>query len=62
MTKTRAIEYALKAANASGRAMMVLNFNPYSPLYVVREWRDGADSSRDFVCRVEPNDIRSALI
>lgn len=37
MTEAQATLNAQRAANREGRAMCVLNLNPYSPLYVVRE-------------------------
>jgi len=39
--KLSAIELAQRTANREGKAMAVLNLNSFSPLYVVRDWRDG---------------------
>jgi len=41
-------------ADREGRAVVILNLNRFSPLYVVREDWPGADADRAFVERVEP--------
>jgi hypothetical protein len=46
---------AQREADKSHRTTLVLNFNPFSPLYVVREWSQRARDGRDFVCEVEPS-------
>jgi hypothetical protein len=46
---------AQREADKSRRTMLVLNLNPFSPLYVVREWSQRARDSRDFVCEIEPS-------
>jgi hypothetical protein len=47
---------AQSEADKSHRTMLVLNFSPFSPLDVVREWSQQARDSREFVCEVEPSD------
>ena len=38
MTKERIIAKAQAEANRDGKALAVLNLNPFSPLYVIRFW------------------------
>jgi hypothetical protein len=40
-TKQDVIAQAQRTANREGKALAVLNLNRFSPLYVVRDWRDG---------------------
>jgi hypothetical protein len=46
---------AQREADKSRRTMLVLNINPFSPLYVVREWSQRTRDSRDFVAEIEPS-------
>jgi hypothetical protein len=46
---------AQREADRQHRTMLVLNLNPFSPLYVVRDWSQKARDSKDFVCEVEPS-------
>lgn len=55
MTKTRAIIQAKAAANREGKPMAILNLNPYSPLFVVREWNDKFEGSRDLLMKIYPD-------
>ncbi len=55
MTKQKAIELAQREADKAHRTMLVLNFNPFSPLYVVREWSQKARDGKDFVAEIEPS-------
>lgn len=57
MTKDRAIQRAQDAANRANSPMAVLNLNPISPLYVVRDWDDRFIGSRDLVARITPATI-----
>jgi len=53
---------AQKDANASGRELVIYNLNPYSPLYVIREYPSAAPSReaithvRGFVEFVQPTE------
>jgi hypothetical protein len=58
MTKQQIMELAQREADREHRTMLVLNLNPYSPLYVVREWSQRARDSREFVAEVEPSMYR----
>jgi hypothetical protein len=49
--RDQAIALAQREANRERRAMMVLNLNPYSPLYVVREY---SEKAKDVIAVVEP--------
>jgi hypothetical protein len=40
MTKERIMAMAQRDANNEGKPKAVLNLNPCSPLYVVRQWDD----------------------
>ena len=40
-TKQDIIQQAQRTANREGKSMAVLNLNQFSPIYVVRDWRDG---------------------
>jgi hypothetical protein len=46
---------AQREADKTHRTMLVLNLNPFSPLYVVREWSQRARDSTDFVAEIEPS-------
>jgi hypothetical protein len=46
---------AQRDADREHRTMLVLNLNPYRPLYVVRDWSQKARDSKEFVCEVEPS-------
>lgn len=46
---------AQREADKEHRTMLVLNLNPFRPLYVVREWSQKARDSKDFVCEIEPS-------
>lgn len=50
---------AQAAADRDGRAMVILNLNRFSPLYVVRSVWHGAESDSAFVERVEPQATES---
>lgn len=54
MTKERAIAYAQRQADDTGKAMAVLNLNMFSPLYVCRTWDDRFSNDRQLVAKVEP--------
>jgi hypothetical protein len=45
---------AQAAATREGRAMVVLNLNQFSPMYVVRFAWDGCETDRQFVELVKP--------
>jgi len=47
-------QMAQATADREGRAMVILNLNRFSPLYVVRSAWHGAESDSAFVERVEP--------
>jgi hypothetical protein len=49
--RDQAIALAHREANRERRAMMVLNLNPYSPLYVAREY---SEKAKDVIAVVEP--------
>jgi hypothetical protein len=55
MTKERILAQAQRDANREGRPMAVLNLNPYSPLYVIREWDQRYEGSRELIARVACN-------
>jgi hypothetical protein len=40
-SKQDVIALAQRTANREGKPMAVLNLNSFSPIYVVRDWRDG---------------------
>lgn len=44
------------SANASGRPVVILNLNRFSPLYVVREPWEGAEKDRSYVETIQPED------
>ena len=46
---------AQRDADREHRTMLVLNLNPYRPLYVVRDWSQRARDSKEFVCEIEPS-------
>lgn len=50
---------AQAAADREGRAVVILNLNRFSPLYVVRSAWHGAESDSAFVERVEPRAMES---
>lgn len=50
---------AQAAADREGRAVVILNLNRFSPLYVVRSVWHGAESDSAFVERVEPRAMES---
>lgn len=55
MTKEKILAKAQDAANREGAPMTVLNLNRVgAALYVVRNWRDGMETDRAFVAKVEP--------
>lgn len=58
MTKEQAIARAQRDADREHRTMLVLNFNPFSPLYVVRDWSQAARDSKEFIAEVEPSMYR----
>ena len=37
-----------------GKPVVILNLNPYRPLYVVREWTPEREASSDYVETVKP--------
>lgn len=41
ITKKEALDLAQRTANREGKAMAVLNLNPFGALYVVREYSPG---------------------
>ncbi len=47
-------ELAQRYANRERKPFIVLNLNPYSPLYVVRDYDDRLLDSKGFVALVEP--------
>lgn len=47
-------QMAQRTANAEGRAVVILNLNPYSPIYVVRQDRLGIEMDSAFVERIQP--------
>jgi hypothetical protein len=49
---------AQREADKTHRTMLVLNLNPFSPLYVVREWSQKARDSKEFVAEIEPSVYR----
>ena len=51
----KVIAQAQRDADKTHRTMLVLNLNPFSALYVVREWSQAARDSREFVTEVEPS-------
>jgi antitoxin (DNA-binding transcriptional repressor) of toxin-antitoxin stability system len=59
-TKQSVIELAQRTANREGKSMAVLNLNSFSPLYVVRDWRDGLANYSglaghgELVARIDP--------
>lgn len=55
MTKERALVLAQREADKTHRTMLVLNLNPFAPMYVIREWSQKARDSRDFIAEVEPS-------
>ncbi len=54
MTKQATIELAQRTANREGKPMAVLNLNPFSPIYVVRDWDDRFTGAIDLVARIDP--------
>lgn len=55
MNETRAREYAQRQADETGRPMLVLRFNPYETLCVVREYSERAHKSVAFVALATPS-------
>lgn len=45
---------AQHAANREQKPFVILNMNRHRPLYVVREYRDGAEGWREYVETVYP--------
>jgi len=45
---------AQATANREGKPMVVYNLNCYAPLYVIRDYRDGAETKREFVAKFNP--------
>jgi hypothetical protein len=54
MTKNQIILRAQEDADRSGETLAVLNLNPYSPLYVIRNWRDAFEGHRELVAKITP--------
>jgi hypothetical protein len=54
MTKEQILKRAQLDANREGKVVAVLNLNPYSPLYVIRQWDDRYQGHRDLVAKVCP--------
>jgi hypothetical protein len=54
MSKERAIADAQRSANREGKAMVVLNLNQFSPLYVVRDFDTRYEGDRQLVAVVQP--------
>ena len=46
---------AQRDADAVEQPMIVLNLNPFSPMYVVRDWFKDASKHRNFVCEIRPS-------
>jgi hypothetical protein len=69
MTLDQCKAYAQRKADSQGKALVILNLNPFNALYVVREYDarfdgvtvDGVTTRpRDLVCIVRPQAIEGA--
>jgi hypothetical protein len=60
MTLEQTKKYAQAEANRQQRSVTIWNLNRYSPLYVVRDARQGDDSRDGYVALVEPTTERRA--
>ena len=58
MTKEQALKRAQAAADRDGKAMAVLDFNRFSPLYVIRDYDSRMEGTREFVARVNPTGVQ----
>lgn len=56
-TLDQTLQSAQRAANRERKPMAVLNLNPFSPLYVVRDWDDRYTGDKVLVARVEPQEV-----
>jgi hypothetical protein len=54
LTKERAITLAQRSANHVNRPMAVLNLNPFSPLYIIRERDNKYEDDRELVAKINP--------
>lgn len=55
MPSLKAITLKAQAtADREQRTVAILNLNPYSPLYVIRDYVDGMEGRPSFVAKVQP--------
>ena len=48
---------ARATVNANGRPLVILNLNQFSPLYVMREFWEGADKAKGYVETIQPEGV-----